>query len=155
MSLLLIAGIGSAHGADSLGWQVSACLADDLSNKKLDADHVAVASFAYPSAALNAATHCEHIIFVDAFRSEMHAYGELITIREEAMSVRQPVLSSHDCSLSAAISLGRQLQLLPDDCMIVGVNVHPFEARPVPERFLQSLISTIYREIARVLNSSN
>lgn len=129
---VLIAAIGSGHGADSLGWEV----ADRLSRLSLalpSGGLVDVKKYRHPTAMVNDLGSYDQVIFLDALVSQRHQYGELIQLPAADLCAASGTLSSHGTGLNDAVALARAIQTLPVDSLVVGINVFPFVDVPVAE----------------------
>lgn len=158
---VLVAAIGSSHGADSLGWLV----ADHLATRLISGGSpvvfpdgvdlvrdISVRKFLHPTAALSVTPNFSHVLFVDAVHSETHEYGELLSVNAHELTPGLCDFSSHATGLNDAICLGRELNMLPSNCIVMGLNVYPFDELPVATSLRQKLITALWVEIVATFN---
>jgi len=153
MAGLLVAGIGSAYGADRLGWDVVSFVAAQVAEQKQWVTTVDVVCVYSPATMLGSMGTYTHVICVDALRSESHSYGALLEVKASALEGGQELLSSHGVGLASTLQLGFQLNLLPNDCIVMGLNVHPFEARPVSGASRDCLARAVLSKIDYIATS--
>lgn len=159
---VLVAAIGSSHGADALGWDVADHLASSLLVGNAPVvfppsvnvvQDISVRKFLHPTAALAGSTHFSSVLFVDALRSDVDDYGELLLLNAAELTPGRCNFSSHAAGLNDAVCLGRELNMLPTYCRVIGLNVHPFEERLVADSLREKLIATLWTEIVAAFNA--
>ncbi|WP_075186442.1 hypothetical protein [Teredinibacter haidensis] len=160
---VLIAALGSAHGADSLGWEVADFIERHLSGGcvllpggafEIKAGELRIKKYLHPTAMLADLASHSHVFFIDACRSSEHSYGELLSFSAHELQPGAGVLSSHGAGLSDAVCLAKTLGVLPLDCHVLGLNVYGQEATAVDEGLQQRLIRAVWEEVSAVLTQS-
>jgi|GEM_PF-1620105 len=161
MASLLVAAIGSAHGADSLGWEVADYLSAHLESghgvlpycqaAAEGANGLHIIKYQHPTAVVEKISHFSHVLFVDACRVVEQHYGALIHVQADALTPGKGELSSHESGVNDAVCLARALNVLPKHCAVMGLNVYLHEHTPVSWSLQQQLVHALWGEILRVL----
>lgn len=133
----LVAGFGSLHGADTLGWQVL----DGLAETPIA--EVTLRKYRHPSAVVGELAAFDRVIFVDALRSREHPLGTVVVLKAEDLPASNGVLSSHAQGLNDAIALASVLGVLPAQAQVLGCNVLGREEEPVPASTVSQLVERV------------
>jgi len=144
---VLVAAIGSAHGADCLGWDVADHMLGS-SQFSFCAEHdLCIKKYRHPTAAIYELADFSHAIFVDAIESEQHPYGELLKIDATDLQPGNGMVSCHSAGLSDALCLAHSIGTLPSDCIVMGLNVYPLENTRITEIQQTPLIHEVWAHV--------
>lgn len=129
-SSIAVIGIGSPFGADRLGWQVI----EELKQQPLLANNDKVRLFACDrpgTLLLDYLSDVDQALLIDAI--EGGTAGNVRIIDSDQLSEQYTLHSSHQLGVAETIALGSQLNLLPGQLQLIGV-----ETGTDPEDFLLS-----------------
>jgi len=153
---VLIAGFGSAHGADSLGWNIADSFLEDLSAvsprapfDRLQSVPIRVKKFLHPSAAVSELESVALAVFIDAIRSDNFAYGEIISLPARDLKPGVGALSTHANGLNDALALARTLGTLPETALVTGINVYPKDMQVIPQWLCDNLLHRIAEYVSK------
>ena len=147
--MLTIIGIGSPMTGDKLGWQVIDQLQQYSETAPFTPDQLQLIKLDRPGSGLLDYLDVENkVIVIDAIISEQHGFGELIRLNAQQLIESAPdnqqsqcsaqslsqlsLLSSHGFGLKEALQLAKQLKRLPQDCLIMGLNLYPQAVKNAP-----------------------
>ena len=114
----IIIGIGSPYGADQLGWQV----VDQLKSQQvvLSKRNIRLETCDRPGTLLLDYLKGVHkAILIDAI--EGGTSGNLLTLNKQQLLHQNTLHSSHQFGVAETIALGEQLNLLPEELVMYGV----------------------------------
>lgn len=118
---LLILGIGSPYGEDTLGWQII----DTLSKSSTIANNpeITLLKADRPGAVLlDLIKDHERVILIDALKSGATP-GRVNILTFDDLAKFENAFSSHGFGVSEALALGQAIGHLPEQLIIVGVEV--------------------------------
>lgn len=142
---LIIIGIGSPFGADRLGWRVIELLAEgEYAQLARDARVQLLCSDRPGASLLHALQPFSRALLVDAIIAERPA-GTIVVCDGQRLEEADEPLSSHGFGVAESLHLGRALNSLPAQLIIVGMVVER-EAAEVPDAQLQALVQAVYRQ---------
>lgn len=142
----IVAGIGSPHGDDQLGWHV----ADELAG--LIGQSLVVYKTALPIEILNLVDATDELIICDACRTD-RPIGSVWSWNWPSKEIEICRFSgSHDISLPAALALAEQLGQLPRRVTIWAVNIGAAEPAGELTPKVAAAVSEVSRQIAESIN---
>ena len=119
MSKALLAGIGSPYGSDRLGWQAVDLLGQAQWARRHPAWQWQITTLDRPGTTLlDALQGVELAILLDALQAKGDGPRRLMP--DELLSELAP-LSGHALGLAETLQLGHQLDMLPEQLLIVGL----------------------------------
>ena len=123
MKQILIAGIGSPFGADQLGWQVIDKLESDDLLRAYIPHQLQLCKLDRPGAGLiETLQGVNAAILIDAVQSD-HLRGQIISIKGNQIQQTRNGLSSHGFGIAETLALGRAMHELPDELILLGMEV--------------------------------
>ena len=147
--MLTIIGIGSPIAGDQMGWQVIDQLQQLRQHHDIELDtygplqpanqiqsteQIQLIKLDRPGSGLLDYLDVENkVILIDAIMSKQHDFGDVIrldahrlvdTLDSVATGEQPSLLSSHGFGLKEALQLAKQLKCLPQDCLIMGLNLY-------------------------------
>lgn len=141
---VVVIGIGSPFGADTLGWQVIEQL---KSQQPSLSDNIRLETCDRPGTLLlDYMKGVTKAILVDAV--EGGRSGTITTINKDQMLQQDSMHSSHRLGVAETIALGEKLGLLPDVLVLMGVetgNIH--ENHKTPHKIIGEITDRIISQI--------
>jgi hydrogenase maturation protease len=149
-NLLLVVGVGSPHGNDQLGWLV----AKELLQRSLDCCQVRLATT--PLELLNWIEDCEVLHIVDALHGST-TVGTIYRWTWPCAEIQCEGWSgTHDFNLPGVLALAEQLEILPKQVLIWGIEVgnNPTDGSQPTEsaKWVESAANQIQCELGAVGN---
>ena len=142
----LLVGIGSSHGDDQFGWQVARAVAQ----RQLDGLEVRLANS--PSELLDWLEEADHLILCDACHGLDQPPGAVQQWTWPAAELQHVRWSgTHDLGLSAVLELGQQLDRLPPQVTIWGVQAADTAAgQPMTAEVQAAVLASVERIVANL-----
>ncbi len=123
MSLMRILGIGSPFGDDQVGWRVLKMLQQ---HEKIIACHSDLLQLEYCDRPglrlLDSMQGADSLILIDAVKTDA-AIGTLHQFRNEEIECIYLPTSTHGIGIDYALKLGRELQVLPKNTVLFGIEI--------------------------------
>lgn len=120
MTPIVVAGIGSPFGADQIAWMVIDALHADY---ECHDTRIKLIKLDRPATELLMCIRgVDQAVIVDAIQGGWEK-GRIIRLQREDIDGSENFLSSHGFGLTATLNLGKQLQLLPRELRIIGLEV--------------------------------
>jgi sulfhydrogenase subunit alpha len=116
---VLVIGIGSPHGSDSLGWEVIRALQQD----KVLSQQPGLSLFCMDRPGihlLDVMKSSDRVILVDAVATEQ-PLGSLVRLAMEDIKAGDSKMSTHGIGLAETLEIGRTLQQLPQQILVLGL----------------------------------
>lgn len=123
MSITAVLGIGSPFGDDRVGWQVIKLLEQNASIKNYIPNSLHLECHDRPGTNLFALTQsASKIILIDAVKTGA-AIGTCHQFQQKEIEQLYPSISTHGIGIGYALKLGFELQLLPEDITLYGIEI--------------------------------
>ncbi|MDR3411219.1 MAG: hydrogenase maturation protease [Formivibrio sp.] len=136
-----VIGIGSPFGADRLGWAVI-----DALHEVHFADKTDLAYCRLPAELPDLMTGYSRVILVDALLGDCQVGTPLRLMREDLPHVGLGV-SSHGFNVAAALELAAVLGSLPDQLLLLGLEVGESN-QPINPEWIKRLVQMVQAELA-------
>jgi len=142
-SNIVIAGFGSPHGDDQVGWQVAARLAVDAGAA------VRILAIREGTQLVSELDSCQRLIVVDACRS-MSPLGTITRFRWPDPRIReQHGHSTHGIGLCNALELAARLGRMPADVEVFGIEI----SGPNPLAEISCEVMSAVDEVVEILRA--
>ncbi len=150
---VLIIGVGSPHGSDSLGWEAVRLLQQDKVFSKQPG--LRLLCMDRPGARLlDVMQPNDKVILVDAV-SASQPLGSLIRLGMDDIKAGEDKMSTHSIGLADAIQLGRTLQRLPRQLLLLGLETGDDMDWQYSQAELKQLVSAVRAEVGCSFNNVN
>ena len=144
---VLVIGIGSPHGSDSLGWDVIKILQQDeilsqqpgLSLLCMDRPGIQL---------LDVMKSSDRVILVDAV-STTQPLGSLVRLTMDDIKAGNNKMSTHGIGIAETLEIGRTLKQLPQQVLVLGLETGGDLHRQYSQAELKPLINAVHDEIQR------
>ncbi|WP_455366513.1 hydrogenase maturation protease [Kaarinaea lacus] len=138
MTSIVIVGIGSPYEADQAGWLIVEMLKQDLELLALNNGNINFVICEHPgSMLLDTIADVDYAILIDALEGGRR--GDVVRVEKQQLLGDFIQLSTHNLGVKEILTLGNQLNSLPQRLDLVGVAVGDprLEYRPDAETVLQ------------------
>lgn len=142
---VLIIGVGSPHGSDSLGWDVVNLLQQDKDfGQRLGIKFICLDR---PGAQLlEVMQSSDRVILIDAVSTD-RPLGSLVRLGADEITAGETIMSTHGIGLAEVIQLGKTLEHLPRQILLLGLETGgDVNWRYTPDE-LERLLSAVHTEI--------
>ena len=147
MKPISIIGIGSPFGADQLGWDAVHLLKKYFSQQTIDLKLITLTTLDRPGVGLlDSMGDADNVILIDAVKGGGKP-GSIVRLQGDQIESVQSLNSTHGFGVAEALSLAHVLNKLPENLVLIGLEVggDP-EWMPSCEN-MQTLVEFIVREI--------
>jgi hydrogenase maturation protease len=125
MRRIIVVGVGSPYGDDSLGWDVVRQLRLYPKIQQLPSQDVVIQCADRPGIdLLNIINQTDTAVIIDAAVSEFPP-GTITRLEKDEINTLLKSTSSHDFGVLETIALGKALNHLPERIIILGITVGP------------------------------
>lgn len=155
---LLILGVGSPFGDDRLGWEVVRLLQQNEGLCHFSPGKLQFAIADRPGMGLlTLMQNAKTVFLIDAVKTGAKQ-GSVIYLKNEGIKMLNSFCSTHDLGIATALAIGKNLNLLPQNLVLYGIEVRDlafrFETSEGGRQALQLLLSRIEKDIFTLLGSS-
>ncbi|MGD8940635.1 MAG: hydrogenase maturation protease, partial [Gammaproteobacteria bacterium] len=121
MRRIIVVGVGSPYGDDSLGWEVVRQLRLHPKIQQLAVRHVAIQCADRPGIdLLNLINHSDTALLIDAAVSDFPP-GTITRLEDDDIDTVLNNTSTHDFGVLETIALGKALNQLPQRVIVLGI----------------------------------
>lgn len=146
---ILILGVGSPFGADRLGWQaVEALQQHDLASRFPGLTLRYEQSDRPGSRLLTLLGEADAALIIDAMRSGAPA-GTVRRFAYDDLGTQSALMSSHGFGVAEALTLGGALGALPDEVVVIGIEMGEGEAGLAGES-VRTVLALVRGELERL-----
>lgn len=132
MKSIAIIGIGSPYGADQAGWQLVEILKHDLALQTLTNGQTRFSTCVYPGLMLlDSMSGSDYAILIDAVEGGQR--GNILLIEKQELLGDSACFSTHNLGVKEVLLLGNQLNSLPQNLDLIGVEVGDTSLEYQPE----------------------
>lgn len=151
-SKITVIGIGSPFGADQLGWQII----EELSQQPLLNSNNRFNLMACDRPGTLLLEHfkqTDRAVLIDTIEGGLA--GNIRVVDKSELIAAQSLQSSHQLGVAETIALGKQLHLLPDELVLIGVETGNVAARYNPDReAIKNLTESIFETISEFIETA-
>lgn len=123
MMVLRVLGVGSPFGDDQLGWEVIKLLQQKPSLHRYLPEELQLRYYDRPGLYLFELMQDTHAVFlIDAIKTGADI-GTIHCFKNKAIEHLGKTLSTHNIGIAEAMSLGSELNLLPEDVILYGLEI--------------------------------
>ena len=146
MNSIAIIGIGSPYGADQTGWQLVEMLKHDPALQALTKGRAGFSTCPHPGLMLlDSMSGSDYSILIDAVEGGRR--GNVILVGKHELLEDAANLSTHNLGVKEVLLLGNQLNSLPQQIDLIGVEVGDISLRYQPEPQTTRQIKHLVRQI--------
>lgn len=151
MNAMHVLGIGSPFGDDQAGWQVVTQLQQHKKIIALPPDLFHLECCDRPGLhLLDLLKNASTVILVDAVKTGS-SVGTLHQFRNEAIEQVYAALSTHSIGIGFALKLGRELNILPKNIVLYGIEIGEIQLENNLSSPVQAAITQLVDNLLKIL----